>query len=634
MSPKDHLRADKYGHMLGSGTEGLEMMRISRLVAASALVLVAASSCTGRGHARFTSARLPDVPTGGTLVVGIVEPPSLDPQLDYSSYWEVLQCCLVRTLLYTGATTVTREATPVPDLAVSLPKISRDGLSWTFHLKRGIHYAPPLTEVEVEAQDFVRALERLALIPDAWEAGYAPHYSIVEGFDQFADGRADSISGLEVRGKHTFVVHTTEAVGYVPDIFSLPAASPLPPNPAKPESDFGVAQGHDEDYGHYVVSSGPYMFEGSEHLDFSMPPAQQASAVGRSEKAIVLVRNPSWEPESDPLRPAYLDRIELIGGSTPSHRAALKAGELDLVWDTPNSAAQVERFKRDPDLRDRIMSLSPNEIFYVPLNLALPPFDDIHVRRALNYVVNKRRLARWAPGGASPHGHIAPDLIGGNLLLDYDPHHSTDDRGDLAAAKKEMSQSAYDEDGDGVCDHRACKIQGITFETSQLDVPRVAHSIARDFRQLGIEVRVKKVDIDDFFAELGGPTRKLGLAPGWVPDFPSWGQGFFPPLFTGSLVATGCCNNSMVGASPRQLRSMGYPTTRVPSVDAKLEECARQVGDLQARCWAEFDVLLMEEIVPWIPLLTFRHDHILSERVVNYAQRAGLPALDHFAIRD
>ena len=44
-----------------------------------------------------------------------------------------------------------------PDVASALPEISSDGLAWTFHLLHGLHYAPPLRDVEITAPDFVRS---------------------------------------------------------------------------------------------------------------------------------------------------------------------------------------------------------------------------------------------------------------------------------------------------------------------------------------------------------------------------------------------------------------------------------------------------------------------------------------------
>ena len=60
----------------------------------------------------------------------------------------------------------------------------------------------------------------------------------------------------------------------------------------------GVAEGHDRNYGRFLVASGPYMFQGSETMDFSADPKDQTEAPGYVPgRQIVLVRNPSWTPE-------------------------------------------------------------------------------------------------------------------------------------------------------------------------------------------------------------------------------------------------------------------------------------------------------------------------------------------------
>ena len=58
-----------------------------------------------------------------------------------------------------------------------------------------MHYGDPFTDVEVTAQDFIRALEREAN-PKANVGGYSFYYSVIKGFDEFAAGDADTISGL------------------------------------------------------------------------------------------------------------------------------------------------------------------------------------------------------------------------------------------------------------------------------------------------------------------------------------------------------------------------------------------------------------------------------------------------------
>ena len=54
-------------------------------------------------------------------------------------------------------------------------------------------------------------------------------------------------------------------------------------------------------------------------------------------------------------------------------------------------------------------------------------------------------------------GHIMVNSLENNLLADYDPYATPNSAGDINAAKEEMKQSAYDSDGDGVCDDPVCK---------------------------------------------------------------------------------------------------------------------------------------------------------------------------------
>ena len=72
---------------------------------------------------------------------------------------------MLRTLYsYNGKPTEDGGGEPRPDLAVGPAVVSADGLTWTFRLKRGLHYAPPFEETPITAPDVVRALERDARI--------------------------------------------------------------------------------------------------------------------------------------------------------------------------------------------------------------------------------------------------------------------------------------------------------------------------------------------------------------------------------------------------------------------------------------------------------------------------------------
>ena len=75
--------------------------------------------------------------------------------------------------------------------------------------------------------------------------------------------------------------------------------------------------------------------------------------------------------------------------------------------------------------------------------------------------------------------------------------------------------------------------------------------------------------------------------------------------------------------------------TRVPNVDAKLDECLALIGFDQTLCWAELDQQLMTKVVPWVPQVTLYGVVISSERVVRFKWDQALGtwfALDQIAL--
>ncbi len=128
---------------------------------------------------------------------------------------------------------------------------------------------------------------------------------------------------------------------------AMGTAAPIPPDDEGER--MGVAEGHDRNYGRFLVASGPYMFEGSETMDFSADPKDQTEAPGYVPgRQIVLVRNPSYDPETDGLRDAFPDRIEVrIGGDNDDLYNQVAAGTLDFVVDGVVPAGE------DPGLPDR-----------------------------------------------------------------------------------------------------------------------------------------------------------------------------------------------------------------------------------------------------------------------------------------
>lgn len=607
-------------------------LKLMALVAALALAATACGGGGGGGGGEDEEEQ--DLQRGGTLQLNLLSDvvSAFDPQKEYYSVtWEFYRCCLLRTLLsYNGKSTEEGGTETVPDLATDLPQISDDGLTWTFTIREGVNYAPPFEDTQIVAQDFIRAMERTA-DPDASAGGYGFYYSVIEGFDDFGAGDADSISGMTAVDDRTLEITLTRPTGDFGYRMAMPTTAPIPE---------GAADGHTRDYGRFLVASGPYMFEGSDQLDFDAPPRQQEPVSGyQPGQSISMVRNPSWSEDVDDIRPAYVDAIEItIGGTEEDNANKVDAGELDMQFDGVAPPEQVRKYSTDPQLEDQLFVNPSDAVRYLTMNLAMPPFDDIHVRKAVNLALDKdaMRRIRGGPTQGELAGHIMVNSLQNNQLADYDPYATPNGQGDIEAAMAEMAQSEYDTDGDGVCDAPECS--NIPTNTDEADpYPDQAALIQDNLEPLGMTLDIQQFERGTMYDRVNDPNTQtaFGLAPGWGKDYLD-GSTFGEPLFgSASIGPDACCNYSLVGASDDQLADFGYDVTGLPSVDDKVAECDEtEPGDERFTCWAELDQELMENVVPWVPYLFDNYVRTVSERVQNYTfdQFAGLPGLDHIAL--
>jgi peptide/nickel transport system substrate-binding protein len=613
--------------------------RALRTIAVVALFGIAAAACEGGDPGRDEKDRgAAEDLTGGTLRMAQLADvaAAFDPQREYYTVsWEYYRCCLLRTLVsYEGVPTDQGGVELFPDLAAEDPVQSPDRLTWSFRIKTGIRYAPPKADTEITAPDFIRAIERTAT-PGI--GSYAFYYSVIEGFDDFANGDADSISGIDAPDAHTLEITTTSPVGDIPYRFAMAAAAPIPPDAAGER--LGVAEGHDRNYGRFLVASGPYMFEGSETMDFSAAPKEQQEVPGYVPgRQIVLVRNPSYDATTDGLRDAFPDRIEVrIGGESDDLFNQVTAGAIDFVVDGNVPPQMIRDHQTDPELRDRINAYPSDAVWYVSFNLAVPPFDDLAVRRAVNWAFDKQgfRQLKGGPSVGEIAGHIFVDSLQDDLLAGYDPYATPNASGDIERAKEEMSNSRYDADGDGVCDDPVCE-DILTITNREDPHPEQAALLKQNLQPLGLTLDIKQLEIGTMFNTCNDANSHHALCagPGWGKDFPD-GVTFGEPLFHSSGVWESCCNYSLLGAAPEQLKAWGYAVTETPSVDAQVEECSvLAAGPDRFRCWAELDRHLMEDVVPWVPYLFDNNVSIVSEHVQHFSfdQFAGIAAFDSLAV--
>jgi peptide/nickel transport system substrate-binding protein len=606
-------------------------IRIFALATSVTLLAVACGGDGGTSGGGQPTAQPPagGFPKGGVFRIGLASDvhQGLDPQREYYTIgFEFLKGALVRLLVGFNLQGPDEGGNDlVPDLATDLPSASADGLTWTFKIKTGIHYAPPLQDVSVTAGDFIRALTREAESKTA--ATYPFYYSVIEGFDDVTSGKATSISGLSAPDDQTLQVKLTQPVGYFPLLFTLPATSPIPPSPSNPDAPEGVAAGHDQDYGGFLAATGPYMFKGADAIDYSKAADAQSPASGyQAGKSYVLVRNPSWDASTDPLRKAYVDEIDVtVGGTTDDLQNKIEAGELDTMDALPNPKG-IRDFSTNPDLKDFIHADSTFGTYYINMNLAMPPFDDIHVRKALNSAVDKKGLQQLAGGPIL--GDIATHAIPNSMLpglASYAPYGKADGTPDLEAAKAEMAQSKYDTDHDGVCDVDVCK--NVLTVIDQTDPnPKMVALVQQNVEPLGITLDLKPFQTTTMYTKCEDAKQHIAVCPseGWYADFAD-PYAFVTGLFSTTSLNPSCCNDSFMGATLEQLKSWGYDqvTGPIPGAEDQLNQCLPAQDAARQTCYEGVDKYLMENVVPWIPFRFANQVGITSPRVLNYHMNAS-----------
>jgi hypothetical protein len=550
---------------------------------------------------------------------------------------------------YTGHPYNTGGAQVRPDLAARKPLVSSSGLTWTFRIKPGLHYAPPLQDVEITSPDFVRALEREA-DPDVTKGfpyDYTLYYSVIQGFDEYRSGKATTISGLLTPTDHTLVVRLTEPAGDLGYRLSLPATAPIPPNPFHRAPALGVAQGHDGGYGRFLVASGPYMIEGAADLDFSRAPDHQRPVSGyklpilrpvgpndfeaKMPGALSLVRNPSWDRETDGLRGAYVRGILLQIGKRSGPGLLRRTLREDVPWfDTGPPRGVQLHFLSNPQLKGRVKTGLALGTAFVAMNLAVPPFDDLRVRKAVYLAIDRGRLEALQAAANFPGtvpGHLIPDSMEEGLLLDKSPSWASRGTGsDIRAARREMRRSRYDHNHDGVCDRVACRAvsAGLTGFNASKPIER---SVRDDLRAIGIHLRLGD-DINVFEPASGAALVFVG---GFFSDYPN-ASGFLPFI---ASHPQGGFDWPLLGSTPAQLQQWGYHVAHVRNENDRLNQCTRLIGPAQVKCWAELDKFLTDHVVAWVPWSFGEVIRVIGTRVsrFSYDQFTGLPALDQIALK-
>jgi peptide/nickel transport system substrate-binding protein len=202
-----------------------------------------------------------------------------------------------------------------------------------------------------------------------------------------------------------------------------------------------------------------------------------------------LVKNPNyWEKGKPSLDAASIEVVP----EDNSRVLKLKAGELDAIIGVPFN--QAESLKSDPNVQ---VSVAPVfRIDLVQLNTTKAPFDNLAVRQALNYALDKDAIIKGIlRGNAKPATSSIPVMAYHNTELKPYPL-------DLAKAKELLKQGGVPNG----------------FKTSMLvsagDVTarQVASAIQASLKKIGVEVELQTIEGSSQFSTTKSGNFQMSLS--------------------------------------------------------------------------------------------------------------------------
>ena len=533
------------------------MTQYRRIFIPATLVTLATLFAGAFGAGAVSPRHAPSGPTrGGTIKIAYTTNIAfLDPAQAYTDDW-----WLLNGTIYNGLYLFDRNGRPQLNLAAAAPVITNGGTVWTFKIRPDARFS---NGMYVSADDLKFAMLRTLnpkLKPSvSWGQGIdAP---IFQGAEDYVNGKATDVSGIQVIDKHTIRFVLTHPFSPLPYILAITV------NMAMPKA---VMQNKSADWiNTHPIGAGPFMLQ-------SWQRGNQA----------VLVRNPYYFKKGQP----YVDKIiayENVSASLAALR--VQKGELDGFGnDQEVAASDLHTMMGDPRYSKYIVTASPAAVTWLDLDVHVAPLNNPKVRQAIALAINRPRLVQ---------------LLGGNAIAAYQMYIPLDTQHDPALDAHPVYP--YDPSrASALVKASGYKNQPITllYGNDQSYFAGMAPGLQQMLQQVGLNVTLRGVSY----------TRLLSLATTltghqidtelWSMDYP---DGY--DIYTGAMDCLANIAGALIGAhycdaaadstfSKAQLHALGGAR------DALLRQA--QVSILQAA--AE------------VPLVYLRSAEIVNPRVQGY----------------
>lgn len=353
--------------------------------------------------------------SGKTLTVLVpAEFPHLDPSEVVSG-----DQYMVKYHIYNRLYTFNEKMEPIPDLVVK-DGVSKDGMTWTFTIRSGVkfHDGTPLTAEAVKY-----TVERMMKSTGNQKALYS------------------MIKEVVVKSDTQFEMVTNGIFPALRNNLAHPDAAIVPP---------GADQKLGKNFGKQPVGGGPYKFV--EWL---------------TGAHLTLVRNEDYYGPKP-----YFDRIEFKFVPDATTRVLMiDAGQADVALRLPPS--DIPRLKANQKVKiEKVLGRN----IYFALNNIKPPFNDLRVRKAVNFAVDKQAICDKVLFGS---GQPAVSLVEAvNYTIKVGPYPY-----DPAKAKAMIKEAGA----------AGAKIVLLTPTNRYMLDSEVSQAVAGFLRQAGLDVEIKAV---------------------------------------------------------------------------------------------------------------------------------------------
>jgi ABC-type dipeptide/oligopeptide/nickel transport system permease subunit/ABC-type transport system substrate-binding protein len=486
---------------------------------------------------------------GGTLRWATAYPiRSLDPALAADD-----NATVVGRMVFSQLVAQAPDGTLGGGLAESLTWVTPTRLALTLRAGVVLHDGRVLAAADVK-----RSIER-ALAPDV-ASGRAAELAGIVGFDEFRGGSAKDIRGLSAEGR---VVGFELAAPDSTFIAKLSLSNVVPVCEGVPPP--GVAKVTE------LCGAGPFKVA-------SFDP----------DAGVVLERHDRYFEPGLP----YLARLELAFNVRPqAARYRFERGELDLLREVTSSDASL--FRADARWTDRVLSVERFRVSAIYLDTRRPPFDDVHLRRAVSFAVDPSVLSLVRPEVRDLRTVIPAGVPAR-------PSEAEGRRFDRERALAEMEAAGYPFDPDTGAGGYPHPIDYVTVPNSLEQ--HAAEVYKEQLAAVGLRVRLHLLTFSAYLTHIRSPSRSpMGWA-AWQADYAD-PTTFFDP-------------NLVADDTPGSHNYSGFASAelRAAVTGASLE----RERERRMTLFAEAERIVAEQ-APWVPTIQPQNVEVVQPWVHGYA---------------